>query len=246
MATVSATLSVTSPDITSGGLAVSTTTNLVKAATKKTGLSQTTGLATKTTSYASASVIDSSVLYRGDDYTADGANKVYLKNLSNVASEYFTVYLTGSGGTDGGGVTEMGRLYAGDFAFFPWNATGGTKETFIATIANTWAAGDTWEFDGIEITAADSTVANIATLIDECHFPNWVTSRSTAAVTFVARYAQDAGTVATATADITVVTAGDGDSVVSSSALGTKSLSDIYIKPSVETEMSLEHMLIHE
>jgi len=246
MATVSASLTLTSADLTTGGIAVSTSTNLVKAGTKKTGLSQTTGLATKTTSYASAGVIDSSVLYRGDDYTADGANKVYLKNLSNVASEYFTVYLTGSGGTDGGGVTELGRLYAGDFAFFPWNATGGTKETFIATIANTWAAGDTWEFDGVEITAADSTVANIATLIDECHFPNWVTSRSTAAVTFVARYAQDAGTVVTATADITVVTAGDGDSVVSSSALGTKSLSDIWIKPSVETEMSLEHMLIHE
>jgi hypothetical protein len=246
MATVSASLTLTSADLTTGGIAVSTSTNLVKAGTKKTGLSQTTGLATKTTSYASAGVIDSSVLYRGDDYTADGANKVYLKNLSNVAAEYFTVYLTGSGGTDGGGVTELGRLYAGDFAFFPWNATGGTKETFIATIANTWAAGDTWEFDGVEITAADSTVANIATLIDECHFPNWVTSRSTAAVTFVARYAQDAGTVVTATADITVVTAGDGDSVVSSSALGTKSLSDIWIKPSVETEMSLEHMLIHE
>ncbi len=246
MATVTASLSLTSADLTTNGLAVSTSTNLVKAGTKKTGLSQTTGVATRTTSFASAGVIDSSVLYRGDDYTADGANKVYLKNLSNVASEYFTVYLTGSGGTDGDGVTELGRLYAGDFAFFPWNATGGTKETFIATIANTWAAGDTWEFDGVEITAADSTVANIATLIDEAHFPNWVTSRSTAAVTFVARYAQDAGTVVTATADITVVTAGDGDSVVSSSALGTKSLSDIWIKPSVHTEITLEHLLIHE
>ena len=246
MATVSASLSLNSTDITSNGLSILTTTNLVKAGTKATGLSQTTGVATKTTSYASAGVIDSSVLFRGDDYTADGANKVYLKNLSNVASEYFTVYLTGSGGTDGGGVTELGRLYAGDFAFFPWNATGGTKETFIATIANTWAAGDTWEFDGVEITAADSTVANIATLIDEAHFPNWVTSRSTAAVTFVARYAQDAGTVVTATADITVVTAGDGDSVVSSSALGTKSLSDIWVKPSVHTEITLEHLLIHE
>ena len=87
---------------------------------------------------------------------------------------------------------------------------------------------------------------NIATLIDEWQFPNWVTSRSTAAVTFVARYAQDAGTVATATADITVVTAGDGDSVVSSSSLGTKSLSDVYIKPSVHTGMTLEHILFHE
>ena len=43
-----------------------------------------------------------------------------------------------------------------------------------------------------------------------------------------------------------VVTAGDGDAVVSSAALGTRSISDVYIKPSVHTEMILEHMLLHE
>jgi len=245
MATTTATITLTSTDLISDSLSLTTSSTLTNAGSS-TGITQTTGLARKTTSYSGSGAIDTTVLYRGDDYTADKANKIYLKNTSTTASEYFTVLLTGDGGTDGGGVTEMGRLYAGDWCFFPWNATGGTKETFIATIANTWAAGDTWEFDGIEITAADSTVANIATLIDECQFPNWVTSRSTAAVTFVARYAQDAGTVATATADITVVTAGDGDSVVSSSSLGTKSLSDVYIKPSVHTAMTLEHMLFHE
>ena len=245
MATTTATITINSTDLLTDEISLSTSATLTDAG-GSTGMTQTTGVGRKTISYWGSGVIDTTVLYRGDDYTADKANKIYLKNTSTTAAEYFTVYLTGSGGTDGGGVTEMGRLYAGDWCFFPWNATGGTKETFIATIANTWAAGDTWEFDGIEITAADSTVANIATLIDECQFPNWVTSRSTAAVTFVARYAQDAGTVATATADITVVTAGDGDSVVSSSSLGTKSLSDVYIKPSVHTGMTLEHILFHE
>ena len=245
MATTTATITINSTDLLTDEISLSTSATLTDAR-GSTGMTQTTVVGRKTISYAGSGVIDTTVLYRGDDYTADKANKIYLKNTSTTAAEYFTVYLTGSGGTDGGGVTEMGRLYAGDWCFFPWNATGGTKETFIATIANTWAAGDTWEFDGIEITAADSTVANIATLIDECQFPNWVTSRSTAAVTFVARYAQDAGTVATATADITVVTAGDGDSVVSSSSLGTKSLSDVYIKPSVHTGMTLEHILFHE
>ena len=245
MATTTATITINSTDLLTDEISLSTSATLTDAG-GSTGMTQTTGVGRKTISYSGSGVIDTTVLYRADDYTADKANKIYLKNTSTTAAEYFTVYLTGSGGTDGGGVTEMGRLYAGDWCFFPWNATGGTKETFIATIANTWAAGDTWEFDGIEITAADSTVANIATLIDECQFPNWVTSRSTAAVTFVARYAQDAGTVATATADITVVTAGDGDSVVSSSSLGTKSLSDVYIKPSVHTGMTLEHILFHE
>jgi hypothetical protein len=246
-ATTTASFSLSSSDLTSSALNISASQQLKKAGSRL-GLSQTSGLAIKTTSYASAGVIDSTVLFRGDDYTADGANKVYLKNLSTIDSEYFTVYLTGSGGTDGGGVTELGRLYAGDWTFFPWNATGGTKETFIATIGGTWVAGETWEFDGVLISAANTTVADIAAQVDAAQFPNWVTSLSGAAVTFVARDSVDTGTVVTATADIVIVQAGGSDatSVVSSAALGTKSLSDVWIKPSVHTEMSLEHILIHE
>ena len=169
-----------------------------------------------------------------------------MKNTSVTAAEYFSVYLTGGGGTAGGGVTELGRLYAGDWAFFPWNATGGTKETFITTIGGTWVIGDEFHFDGVEIKAATTVVASIATQVDEAQFPNWVTARSTAAVTFTARESRDTGTVVLVTADIVVVTAGDGDAVVSSAALGTRSISDVYIKPSVHTEMILEHMLLHE
>ena len=244
MATTTATITISSTDLLSDELALTSTSTLTTAGTA-TGVTQATGLSRKTITFGS-DYEDSVVLYRADDYTADKANKVYIKNTSTTASEYFEILITGSGGTAGAGVTELGRLYAGDWAFFPWNATGGTKETFIATIANTWAAGDTWEFDGVKIVAANSTVADIAAQIDEAQFPNWVTSRSTAAVTFVARTSIDAGTVVTATADIVVDTAGDGDSVVSSAALGTKSLSDIYIKPSVHTGMTYETMLIHE
>ena len=246
MATTTATITLSSTDLLSDELALSTTATLTTAGTS-TGVTQASGLSRKTTAVVGAvGLIDSEVLYRADDYTADKANKVYIKNTSTTAAEYFEVLITGGGGTAGGGVTELGRLYAGDWAFFPWNATGGTKETFIATIANTWAAGDTWEFDGIEITAADSTVANIATLIDNAHFPNWTTTRSTAAVTFTARHSMDAGTVVTATADIVIATAGDGDSVVSSAAMGTATSSDIMIIPSVHTSMTFEHMLFHQ
>ena len=251
-ASVSASLTLTSSDLTSGGLSLSTSTNLVKAGTKRTGLSQTTGLATKTTSYASSGVVDTSVLFRGDDYTTNGANKVYLKNLSTVASEYFTVYMTGDravgahDATDSTitALTEMGRLYAGDFAFFPWNATGGTKETFTCVVGNTWAAGDTIVFDGVTIVAANSTVANIAVQIDNAQFPNWVTSVATATVTFVARYA-NAG-IEIDTSEIVATTAGNGDLTIATTVEGTRSVSDIYIKPSVHTEMTLEHILIHE
>jgi len=227
-----ATIALTS-DIVSDSLNFSTTATLTKAG-GSTAIAETSGLAK--TNFTN-NPIQSKVIYRSDDASATGANKVYLKNVSTTAAEFFTVFIDEE---------EMGRLYAGDWAFFPWSATSGTKETFITTIANTWAAGDTWTFDGITITAADSTVANIATLIDDSHFPNWTTTRSTAAVTFTARHAMDAGTVVTATADIAVSTAGDGDAVVSSSALGVATESDIMIIPSVHTSMTLEHMLFHE
>ena len=244
MATTTATFTLNSVDLLTDQLNLTTTSTLTNAG-GSTGVTQCTGLSRKTITFGS-DYEDSVVIYRADDYTADGANKVYIKNVSTTATEYFEVLLTGSGGTAGAGVAELGRLYAGDWCFFPWNATAGTKETFISTIANTWAAGATWEFDGVEIVAADSTVANIAAQIDAANFPNWVTTRSTAAVTFTARESVDTGTVAIVDADIVVNTAGDGTAAVSSHSLGTKSLSDIYIKPSVHTGMTYETMLIHE
>ena len=227
-----ATIALTS-DIVSDSLNFSTTATLTKAG-GSTAIAETSGLAK--TNFTN-NPIQSKVIYRSDDASATGANKVYLKNVSTTAAEFFTVFIDEE---------EMGRLYAGDWAFFPWSATSGTKETFITTIANTWAAGDTWEFDGIEVTAANSTVADIAQQIDDQHFPNWTTTISTAAVTFTARHAIDAGTVATATADIVVTTAGDGDAVVSSSALGVATESDIMVVPSVVTTMDLEHMLFKQ
>jgi len=246
MATTTATITINSTDLLTDELSLSTTATLTKAGTS-TGLESVSGLSRRATLFGSSGVIDSVVLYRGDDYTTSGANKIYMKNTSVTAAEYFSVYLTGGGVLgDSDGTTELGRLYAGDWCFFPWNAGGGTKETFITTIANTWAAGDTWTFDGVTVVAANSTVADIGQQIDEAQFPNWVTARSGAAVTFTARRSVDTGTVVTVTADIVVDTAGDGDAVVSSAALGTRSISDVYIKPSVHTEMILEHMLLHE
>ena len=238
MATTIATISLTSTDLLSSALAFSQT-NPLNTAGSATGLTLTSGLARTTTSYSGSGVIESTTLYRSNDATDNGANKIYLKNMSATAAEYYTVFIDQE---------EMGRLYAGDWAFFPWSAKSGTKETFIATIAGTWVAGETWEFDGVLVTAANTTVADIATQIDNEHFPNWTTTISGAAVTFTARHSMDAGTVVTATADIVIVQTGGSDatSVVSSAAMGTATDSDIMIIPSVHTTMTLEHMLFHE
>jgi hypothetical protein len=238
MATTTATITLSSSDLLSDELALSTTSTLTTAGTS-TGVTQTTGLARKTTSAASAAAIQANVLYRAGDYTAEKANKVYIKNTSTTAAEFYTVVIDQE---------VIGRLYAGDWMFMPWIATSGTKAAFTVTIAATWAAGDTWTFDGITMTAADSTTANIAAQIDALNYPNWITTyvATESTIIFTARYASDATEVVYATADGTLDTAGNGTADISSSTAGTASESDITIRPSVHTAMTYETMLIHE
>ena len=111
MATTTATITLSSTDLLSDELALTTTATLTKAGTS-TGLVSTTGLGRTTTESASQYT-----LFAAANYTDDGANKVYLKNTHTTAGRYVTVHL---------GDIEMGRLYAGDWAFFPWNADTGT------------------------------------------------------------------------------------------------------------------------
>ena len=238
MATTTATITINSTDLLTDELSLSTTATLTKAG-NSTGLEGTSGLGRTNFTVGGSSPFTSKVIYRSNDATSDGANKVYLKNLSTTPAEYFTVLIDQE---------ELGRLYAGDWAFFPWRASDGTEEVFTITIANTWAAGDTWDFDGITTTAANSTVADIAAQIHAQNFPNWTTSISTAAVTFTARYSGAAGVVTgtTAITGDTVTTAGDGTAAVTSGAAGTRSESDIIVVPSVVTTMDLEHMLFKQ
>ena len=238
MATTIATVSLSSSDLLSSALAFSSTSSLTTAGTA-TGLTKTTGLGRTITSAADAAAIQATVLYRADDSLTNGANKVYLKNQSAVPAEFFTVLIDQE---------EMGRLYAGDFAFFPWCARSGTKALFTVTIAATWAVGDTWTFDGIVMTAASTATAGVSTQIDALNYPNWTTTHVAGASTviFTARYSSDATEVVYATADGTLNTAGNGTANISGSAAGTASESDITIRPSVHTDMTLEHMLINE
>jgi hypothetical protein len=99
-------------------------------------------------------------------------------------------------------------------------------------------------FDGVTVVAADSTLNNIAAQIDAAQYPNWVTSVSGAVVTFQARYS-NAG-IEIDTSEAVSTTAGDGTGAVATTIEGTRSTSDIYIKPSVHTGMTYETLLIHE
>ena len=108
MATTTATITLSSSDLTGDALSLSTTATLTKAGVT-TGLDQTTGVARKF--YATQQSNEGLIL--AADYTDDKAHKVYIKNISTTASEYITIKI---------GATEIGRLYAGDFLFIPWSA----------------------------------------------------------------------------------------------------------------------------
>jgi len=236
MATTIATISLSSTDLLSSALAFSQT-NALTTAGSATGLTLTSGLSR--TNFTN-NPIQSKTIFRSDDATTDGANKIYLKNLSATAAEYFTVYIDQE---------EMGRLYAGDWAFFPWAATGGVKEAFTTTIGGTWVIGETFEFDGVLITAATTNVNSIATQVNNAYYPNWTTTIANSdEVTFTAIHSMDAGTVVTATADIVIVQTGGSDATaaVTPATMGTATSSDILVVPSVATTMDLEHMLLNE
>lgn len=113
MATTTATVTLSSSDLTGDALSLSTTATLTKAG-NTTGLDQTTGVARKF--YAAAQTAAN--LLAAADYTDDKAHKVYIRNTSTNSAEYITIEFDGP--TD---VLNMGRLYAGDWAFFPWDGT---------------------------------------------------------------------------------------------------------------------------
>tara|TARA_Y100001963_G_C6496786_1_gene315995 strand:- start:62 stop:475 length:414 start_codon:yes stop_codon:yes gene_type:complete len=112
MATTTATISITSPDITGDPLNLSKSTTLNKAGTA-TGLDQFTGITTVV--YAAAQTA-TNIVAAADYADTTTAHKVYIKNSSSGTSDYVTVELGGSN-------VLMGLLYPGDWCFFPYDGT---------------------------------------------------------------------------------------------------------------------------
>ena len=108
MATPTATLTISSADLTSNPLAITTSSTLYKAGTPI-GLEQTTGLSKKV--YAAAQ--SNTTLISAGDYADDTHSRVYIRNSGSSSTSYFTIELGGSN-------IVLGRLYGGDFLFIPY------------------------------------------------------------------------------------------------------------------------------
>jgi len=122
MATTTATITLASTDLLSDELALTTTATLTGAGTS-TGLTGTSGLGRKTVTGGHAQY----TLFDGSDYTADKAHKLYLKNTSTTAAEYFLITVNSE---------DVGRLYAGDWALIPWSAHDNDNDIKIDPSAN--------------------------------------------------------------------------------------------------------------
>ena len=102
-----ATLTISSPNLTNDSLALTSTTQFKKAGTSV-ALDQTSGIGRKTTTATSQYT-----LFDGNDYSADKAHKVYVRNASTTDSEFALITVNSE---------DIGRLYAGDFMLLPWSA----------------------------------------------------------------------------------------------------------------------------
>ena len=111
MATTTASLTLSSSDLTSDALSLTKTATLTAAGSSTTGLSQTSGVARRK---YNADPAVANIVAEADDYTADRAHKVYLFNTSTTSTEYFIVKV---------GTAVVGRLYAGDWMYMPWNGS---------------------------------------------------------------------------------------------------------------------------
>lgn len=125
MATTTAAITLSSSDLTSDALSLSKTATLTAAGSSTTGLSETSGIARKK---YDANPAVANVIAAAAEYDSSRAHKVYVFNTSVTSTEFFTVTV---------GSQAVGRLYAGDWAFIPWDGSADLKVTPSETTAMT-------------------------------------------------------------------------------------------------------------
>jgi len=232
MATTTALISINSTDLVTDELSLSSTATLSQAG-NSTGIANTSGLARKTT----ANQLEYTLFY-ADDYTDSKAHKLYIKNTSVAAAEFFTV---------SNGDETLGLLYAGDWALIPWAAVNGTKATFTAVLSGSWAEDDTLKFDGTTITCGSTeTPAAMQALIAAASYTNWTAvATTTSLTTFTAKRSDYLGLIEIGTASDDWVNSGSGVTTIARGVTAVASANDIKITPG-QNANTVEYMLFHE
>ena len=113
MATTTATLTLSSADLSSQALSVTATSTLYKAGTTI-GLDQTTGLTKKI--YATAQT--NTEIIAADQFDDNQSARLYIKNVGSSSTDYFTIQVSA-------GNLVLGRLYGGDWMWLPYEGENG-------------------------------------------------------------------------------------------------------------------------
>tara|TARA_R110002051_G_C8613725_1_gene482274 strand:+ start:71 stop:490 length:420 start_codon:yes stop_codon:yes gene_type:complete len=121
MATTIASLNITSTDLLSDTLAISTVAELTNTGSS-TGVTQTTGLGRTKTESTSQYILFYGEVASFPLASQDQAAKIYIKNLSTTAAQFITIHVNAE---------EVGRLYAGDWCFMPWSIAADTSDVKI-------------------------------------------------------------------------------------------------------------------
>ena len=112
MATINASIGLSS-DITDSTISVGNASTLYKAGT-------TTGLTTLTSVTKVLSSTNQVDLITTGSVSTTHAD-VYINNPSTDHTEYFNITIGNAGGGSATDTEEIGRLYGGDFMWFPWD-----------------------------------------------------------------------------------------------------------------------------
>tara|TARA_Y100001963_G_C6699468_1_gene408702 strand:+ start:464 stop:898 length:435 start_codon:yes stop_codon:yes gene_type:complete len=144
MATTTASITLQSSGIGSNALSLTKTMTLNKLGTT-TGLDQTTGFARLVTE-ATTNVILLDTVAGPRAALGSKNGKVFIKNCSTTDSEYIVITIN---------ATIMGRLYAGDWAFFPWSESDAAGNIEIApSVATPMTIEYMHIHEGITLTSA--------------------------------------------------------------------------------------------
>ena len=108
---VTASITLSSPNLINDALALTVTAKLNKAGASD-SLDQIYGVSRKI--YSGATTADN--LFAAASYTDNKAHKIYIKNASTTVGEFINIEVGSSN-------VSIGRLYAGEWAFIPWDGT---------------------------------------------------------------------------------------------------------------------------
>jgi len=136
MATINATLNVTSADLSSSALALSKSMTMTKAGTT-TGLEFTSGLIRrKLTAVTQIDLVATGAqAYGTPEPTAVNANKLYVKNTGSSSTDFITIGLGDATGAeeldDGTSQISLGKLFGGDWMLIPYHGLANVGDVLV-------------------------------------------------------------------------------------------------------------------